>query len=239
MHDEYYIQEERGRKMRYRIIGNIVPAVECRLNKGEEIYTQSGGMSWMSEAIEYKSNIRGGILNGIGRIFRGESMFVTAYKSKIDDGMITFASNLPGSIKEFMITPEKDFICQKAAFLCAQSAVKSKICFSKKISAGLFGGEGLVLQRLYGSGIVFLEICGDACTFQLKDKESILVDSGCIVGFESTVDFDVRLVKGVKNMFFGGEGMFLSRLEGPGMICLQTQNIQEFSSRLQKNMVIQ
>lgn len=222
--------------MEYEIKGSIVPAVECILKKGEKMYTQTGGMVWMSEQIHYTSDVKGGILNGIGRKVRGESLFLTTYESKIDDGMITFGSSVPGSVKEVYINHGQDFICQKTSFLCAQPSVQSKICFTKRLAAGLFGGEGIILQRLYGEGVAFLEISGDVCTIDLGANDAILVDSGCLVGFESSVDFDIRMVKGIKNVMFGGEGLFLSRLQGPGLIYLQTQNIKEFASKLQANM---
>ncbi len=222
--------------MKYIITGSVVPAVKCHLKKGEQMYTQSGGMVCMGEHMTYHSKIQGGIANGIGRKFRGESLFLTTYESQRDDAMVVFGSTLPGSVKEIFIRPGQDFICQKTAFLCAQSSVRSKVCFMKRLSTGFLSGTGFILQHLYGTGVVFLEVSGDILSFYLQERESLYVNSGCLVGFDSSVDFAIERVKGIKNMVFGGEGLFFTKLTGPGNVYLQTQNIKEFANRLRGNM---
>lgn len=220
--------------MKFEIFGTTVPAVQCFLTKGEKVYTQSGGMTWMSGNIKYYSGIRNGLFNGIGRKFRGESFFLTTYEATKDNQVVAFGSTFPGTIKGIQLNSKKEFICQKSAFLCAENDVKSSVCFTKKIGAGIFGGEGMILQKLKGTGMAFLEIAGDVKEITLNSKEFLFVDSGCLVGFTSTVVFDVQMIKGFSNMFFAGEGLFLTKLTGPGIVYLQTQNIKEFLSNLEK-----
>ena len=217
--------------MDYRILGETLPVVEIRLMTGEAMYTQSGGMAWMSEGLTLDSNIKGGLMKGIGRMFTGESLFMATYTAVRPDCIIAFASTVPGRILPVDMS-RTSLICQKGAFLCAQPTVEVSTVFTKKISAGFFGGEGFILQQLKGSGMAFLEVDGDGVEKTLAPGEVMKVDTGNVFAFEPTVSYEIETIKGVKNMLFGGEGLFLTRLTGPGKIYMQTMNIAEFTGRI-------
>jgi uncharacterized protein (TIGR00266 family) len=226
--------------MKFRIVGTTVPAVEiCFDQAGEEMITQSGGMAWMSEGISLSSDTNGGIFAGLGRMFAGESMFMARYKAQKPGTTIAFASSVPGSIVPVKMedTPA-GLICQKGAFLCAQPTVKLEIAFSKKFSSGLFGGEGFVLERLSGTGTAFLEVDGDVVEKELKPGEVIKVDTGNVVAFQDGMPYEIETVQGLKNILFAGEGLFLTRITGPGKVILQTQNIRDFAGTLSKYLPI-
>jgi uncharacterized protein (TIGR00266 family) len=219
--------------MRYQVLGDTMPAVEVVFdNAGESMYTQSGGMAWMSEGIAMDSNMRGGLGKSIGRMFSGESLFMATYKAEKPGAMIAFASTVAGEILPVDIGACGGLICQKGAFLCAQESVNLSVTFTKKLSAGFFGGEGFILQDMSGTGMVFLEIDGNKIEKNLAPGEVIKVDTGNVVAFERSVKYEVETVKGLKNIFFGGEGLFLTKLTGPGKVVLQTQNFNEFAGRI-------
>lgn len=219
--------------MDYKIIGQTVPAVEITLNKGESIYTQSGAMTWMTSGISLETDTRGGIMKGLGRVFSGESLFLNTYTATEDNQEIAFGSTVPGGILDLKLTSNQPgLIVQKGSFLCAEPTVELKVAFRKKLGTGLFGGEGFILQDISGSGNVFLEVDGDQIVKELKPGEVIKVDTGNVVAFEKTVSYEIERVKGVKNILFGGEGLFITKLTGPGKIILQTQNFNDFASRI-------
>ena len=220
--------------MRYRIVGSIMPAVEMQLQAGESIYTQTGGMSWMSDGILMNTNARGGFMKGLGRMFTGESFFMTTYTSQRENAEIAFSSTVPGEILPLDLRKYGSMICQKGAFLCAQEQVTADAVFTKKLSSGLFGGEGFILQELRGNGMAFLEIDGNKVEKDLDPGEVIKVDTGNVVAFETSVSYDIEMVKGGMNMFLGGEGLFMTRLTGPGHVILQTQNFSEFVGRIKQ-----
>lgn len=217
--------------MNYEIIGNTVPAVEVTLNAGESMFTQSGGMIWQTQGITMTTNARGGLGRSLGRMFTGESIFMANYTSTVNGAKIAFGATCPGTIVPFDIS-RSELIVQKGAFLCAEQTVDLKATFTKKFTSGLFGGEGFILQRLYGSGMAFLEVDGDMVERTLAPGEVIKVDTGNVVAFETSVSYDVETVKGLGNIFFGGEGLFLTRLTGPGRVILQTQNFNDFAMRI-------
>lgn len=217
--------------MKYKILGTTVPAVELELSRGEEVFSQRGGLAWMTEGIEMSTNAKGGLLKGIGRVFAGESLFMATYKSHTDNAKITFASTVPGSIMAVDVS-SREFIIQKGAFLAAQTSVDLKTVFTKRLGAGVFGGEGIIIQSIKGNGHCFLEVDGDAVEMELSAGEVLKVDTGNVVAFESSVRYDIETVKGLGNIFFGGEGLFLTRLTGPGKIILQTQNFADFAGRI-------
>ena len=217
--------------MKYEIIGSTVPAVEVTLSKGESMFTQSGGMIWQSNGISMSTNARGGIARSLGRMFTGESIFMANYTADVEGAKIAFGSTVPGSVVPIDITTN-DIICQKGAFLCAEQTVDLKVAFTKRVSAGLFGGEGFILQRLYGTGMAFLEVDGDMVHRTLAPGEVLKVDTGNVVAFEPSVSYEIETVKGLGNIFFGGEGLFLTRLVGPGDVILQTQNFNDFAGRV-------
>lgn len=218
--------------MNYKIIGKTVPAVEVNLNKGESMYTQSGAMSWKTPGIKMETNTKGGIMKGLGRMLSGDSFFMNTYTAEQDNQTIAFASTVPGAIMSFDLTGTPGLIAQKGAFLCAEPNVNLKVALTKKFSAGLFGGEGFILQDISGSGNVFLEVDGDKVVKELQPGETIQVDTGNVVAFEKTVKYEIETVKGFGNIFFGGEGLFLTKLTGPGKVVLQTLNFNDFAGRI-------
>lgn len=219
--------------MQYRIIGDTMPAVEVLFDApGEAMYTQSGGMAWMSEGIAMDSNMKGGLGKSIGRMFSGESLFMATYRAERSGSMVAFASTVAGEVLSIDVGMSGGMICQKGAFLCAQETVNLNIAFTKKFSAGLFGGEGFILQDISGTGMVFLEIDGNRVEKNLAPGEVLKVDTGNVVAFERTVNYEIETVKGLKNIFLGGEGLFLTKLTGPGKVILQTQNFNEFAGRI-------
>lgn len=219
--------------MRYQVIGDTMPAVEMTFDQaGESMYTQSGGMAWMSEGVSMDSNMRGGLGKSLGRMFSGESIFMATYRAERPGASIAFASTVAGEVLPVDIGACGGLIAQKGAFLCAQNSVELSVAFTKKLSAGLFGGEGFILQDIHGTGMVFLEIDGNKVEKVLAPGEVLKVDTGNVVAFEKTVNYEIETVKGLKNIFFGGEGLFLTKLTGPGRVILQTQNFNEFAGRI-------
>lgn len=217
--------------MEYRILGDVLPAVEVRLRQGEAMCTQSGGMAWMSDGLQLDSNIKGGLMKGLGRMLSGDSLFLATYTAVRPEATIAFATTVPGKILPINVG-EQGLICQKGAFLCAQTSVDLKVVLTKKISGGFFGGEGFILQELGGDGMAFLEVDGDVVEKDLAPGEVIKVDTGNVFAFEKSVSYEIEMVKGVKNILFGGEGLFLTKLTGPGKVYIQTMNFAEFTGRI-------
>ena len=219
--------------MEYRVIGNTVPVVEIMLRNGETVYTQTGGMAYQTAGIEMKTNANGGVMRSLGRMFTGESIFMANYKAIQDGATVAFATTVPGAIIPIDLTNTPNgLIIQKGAFLCAESTVDLKVSFTKRVSAGLFGGEGFILQKATGNGKIFLEVDGDPIEKVLAPGEVLKVDTSNIVAFEPTVSYEIEMVKGLGNIFFGGEGLFLTKFVGPGRVILQSQNISDFAGRL-------
>ena len=219
--------------MEYKIIGQTVPAVEMTLRQGEVVYTQSGGMTYQTDGIQMKTNARGGVLKSLGRAFSGESIFMAHYTAEVDGAKIAFSATIPGSIVPVnMADLPNGLIIQKGSFLCAENTVSTQVTFTKKFSSGLFGGEGFILQKATGTGPLFLEVDGDMITMTLQPGETIKVDTGNVVAFENSVSYQIETVKGLGNIFLGGEGLFLTKLVGPGRVILQTQNFGDFVGRI-------
>ena len=219
--------------MEYKIVGQTVPVVEVKLNKGESMYTQSGGMAYQTEGIKMNTNARGGVMKSLGRMFSGESIFMANYTAETDGAMVAFASTVPGAVVPVDLRNlPGGLIMQKGAFLCAEQSVETSVAFTKKFSAGLFGGEGFILQKAQGNGTVFLEIDGDVIQKELAPGEVLKVDTGNVVAFESKVSYEIETVKGLGNIFLGGEGLFLTKLTGPGKIIIQSQNFNDFVGRI-------
>ena len=190
--------------MKTHIFGNDLPGVSITLDKGESVYTQSGGMAWMDEKIKMETNLKGGLMSGIGRLFSGESLFMATYTSTANDQEIVFASTFPGQILEFNLTHGEEWICQKSSFLVGVPSIRLNVEWTKKFSAGLFGGEGFILQRIHGEGKVFLETAGSVIKKDLKPGEVIKVDTGNVVAFNRSIRYEIETVKGFKNILFGG-----------------------------------
>lgn len=219
--------------MNYKLIGQTVPVVEMTLNQGETVYTQSGGMAYQTQGIEMSTNARGGVMQSLGRMFTGESIFMANYKASANGAIVAFASTVPGSIMPIDLSQMPEgMIMQKGAFLCAENDVNLSIAFTKRFASGLFGGEGFILQKAQGAGTVFLEVDGDAIVKDLQPGEVLKVDTGNVVAFQPSVKYEIETVKGLGNIFFGGEGLFLTKLVGPGRVILQSQNISDFAGRV-------
>jgi uncharacterized protein (TIGR00266 family) len=209
--------------MEYQIIGSTLQAVILELDPGETVYSESGGMAWMSSNIAMKTSGRGGGIGGaLLRAASGESLFLVEYTSQGGKGMVAFASDFPGKIIPINLGQGQQMICQKTAFLCAEKTVALEVHFRKRLGAGLFGGEGFILQKLTGPGVAFVCLDGEIMEYTLPTNQSLKVDTGHVAMYEPTVSFDVEMVKGFTNIMFGGEGLFLATLKGPGRVWLQT-----------------
>lgn len=211
--------------MKYTIVGEPLPAVICDVEAGETLITESGAMSWMTPNMKMETTSNGGIGKALGRMFSGDTLFQNRYTVQGGSGQIAFASSFPGSIKAFEIAPGKDMIVQKSAFLASESTVQLSVFFQKKAGAGFFGGEGFIMQKLSGQGTVFVEIDGYAVEYDLAAGQSMVVDTGYLAAMESTCSMEIVSVPGVKNMLFGGEGIFNTVVKGPGKILLQTMPV--------------
>lgn len=218
--------------MEYYITGEVMQTLDIRLRAGESVFTESGGMAWMTGDIEMTTDTRGGLLKGLGRSLAGESLFMTTYKCGSGSGMVVFTPESPGKILPFELAPGQSLICQKDAFMCASDTAKLEMHFRKRLGAGLFGGEGFILQKVTGPGMVFLEIAGEMRDYVLGSGQVMKVDPGHIALYEPTVDYDIQRVKGVKNILFGGEGLFLATLKGPGKIWLQSMPLSNLAGKL-------
>lgn len=217
--------------MKYDIIGGATPAVTCRLDPGEAMITQSGAMAWMSPNMDMQTSA-GGFGKAFGRLFSGESIFLNTYTPMGGSGSITFAASFPGSIRAVEITPDKPLIIQKSAFIAATSGVELSVHFQQKMRTGFFGGEGFIMQKLSGRGLAFIEIDGCGVDYDLRPGEQLIVDTGYLAMMDPTCDMDVRTVKGVKNVLFGGEGLFHTVITGPGHVVVQTMSVVEFTARI-------
>ncbi len=209
--------------MEYKIIGSTLQAVIIELDPGETIFSESGGMAWMSSNIVMNTSGRGGGLGGVlKRAVSGESLFLVEYTSQGSKGTVAFASDFPGKIVPIRLGQGQQMICQKTAFLCAEKTVGLDIHFRKRLGAGLFGGEGFIMQKLTGPGVAFVCLDGEIVEYTLEPNQMLKVDTGHVAMYEPSVGFDVEMLKGFTNIFFGGEGLFMATLQGPGRIWLQT-----------------
>jgi uncharacterized protein (TIGR00266 family) len=220
--------------MQYKIEGNVFPLLEIQLTQGESVFTESGGMAWMSQGIDMSTGTRGGLMAGIGRALAGESLFMVTYACKAQAGIVTFTPEAPGLILDMDLAPNQSLICQKDTFLCAEQSVQMEIHFSRRLGAGIFGGEGFVLQKITGPGKAFMAIPGDVIERNLAVGEKLLIDPGHIAMFEPSVNYDINMVKGLKNVIFAGEGFFLATLTGPGKVWLETMPIANLAAKIRK-----
>ena len=218
--------------MEYKIEGGSFPIVICTLNKGETMKDESGAMAFMTSDIKMETNTGGGILKGLGRALSGDSIFLSFFTAQSDNQQIAFASCTPGKIIPIRLNGSNTIIGQKNAFLAAQDSVNIDIYFKKKLGAGLFGGEGFILQKFTGEGMLFLEIDGEVIEHDLQPGKKLLVEQGHIAAMEETVDFDIQRIKGVKNMFLSGEGLFLATLTGPGKVWIQTMPLSKLAEAI-------
>ena len=208
--------------MKYNILGDPLPVVICEVEPGETLITENGAMSWMTPNMNMETTSGGGLGKMFGRMLSGESLFLNKYTAMGGKGQIAFASSFPGSIRAINIEPGKEIVTQKAAFLAAEDGVQLSTFFQKKLGAGLFGGEGFIMQKLSGQSTAFVEIDGHAVEYTLGPGQSMVVDTGYLAMMDATCSMEVVTVPGVKNMLLGGEGIFNTIVKGPGKIVLQT-----------------
>lgn len=217
--------------MKYDIVGSPLPVVICTLNAGEKMITEKGSMCWMTPNMQMETNA-GGIGKAFSKMFSGESMFQNIYTCMGTDGMIAFASSFPGAIIPFNITPGQDIIVQKSGFLASEAGVQLSIHFQKRLGAGFFGGEGFIMQRLSGMGTAFVEVDGAVVNYTLAPGQQMVIDTGYLLAMDPSVSMDIQQVPGLKNKFFGGEGLFNTIVTGPGRIWLQTMPISNVAASI-------
>ena len=208
--------------MRYTILGEPMPVVQCELDAGESMITERGSMVWMSPNMIMSTNARGGLGKVFGRMISGDSIFQNTYTAQGGPGMIAFASSFPGSIRAIDITPDKPIVVQKSGFLASEEGVELSLFFQKKAASGFFAGEGFIMQKLSGRGTAFVEIDGHCVEYNLRPGQQIIVDTGNLALCDASCSIDSQTVKGVSNVLFGGEGLFNTVVTGPGRVVLQT-----------------
>lgn len=223
--------------MKYEIQGGNFPVLVCTVEANETIITEGGGMSWMSPNMKMATTSNGGLGKMLGRMVTKESLFQNKYTAQGGVGTIAFASSLPGEIMPLDVTGGREYVCQKASFLASTEGVNLSTFFQKKFGAGLFGGEGFIMQKLSGNGTAFIEIDGSAIRYNLEAGQQLIVDTGHVVMMSSTCKMDIKTVKGVKNILFGGEGLFNTVVTGPGEVILQTMPVPKLASSLQPYIV--
>lgn len=218
----------------YQIFGDDMQMVEVELDPGEGVRAEAGAMMYMEAGIEMQTSTGGGLFKGFKRMITGESFFITTFlHNGSGKGHVAFGAPYPGKV----IPLELDklggqFLCQKDAFLCAAQGIEIEVAFTKRLGAGLFGGEGFILQRLEGDGMAFIHAGGTIIERQMVAGETLRVDTGCLVAFEPSVDYDIQFIGGFKNSLFGGEGLFLAKLTGPGLVYLQSLPFSRLADRV-------
>ncbi|HAZ91705.1 MAG TPA: TIGR00266 family protein [Eubacterium sp.] len=220
--------------MHYRIEGDSLPVLLVDLERGETIQCESGAMSWMDDEIQMNTEA-GGLGKMFGRAFTGESMFMNNYMA-VSPGEIAFASKFPGSIRAIEITPDKPIVVQKGAYLATFGDVQSEVFFQKKFTTGFFGGEGFLMRRFHGQGLLFLEVDGSAIEYDIPAGDCKIVDTGYLAAMDATCSMEVRTVKGIKNIFLGGEGLFNTVVKGPGHIICQSMPISKTATMMYSHM---
>ena len=216
--------------MEYQIKGGSFPVVACSLRAGEAMTCQAGAMTWMDSSIRMETQ-SGGLGKLFGRAMTGESMFQNRYVAD-SDGEIAFGASFPGEIRAVELSSGQAIIAQKGSFLASTEGINMEVFFQKKLSGGLFGGEGFIMQKISGNGTVFIEIGGGAEEYLLQAGERKIIDTGYLVMMDSTCSLDVQTVSGVTNVLFGGEGLFNTVITGPGRIVLQTMPDMSLAARI-------
>lgn len=218
--------------MQYQISGETLPVVICQLEAGEKMITEGGGMAWMSPNMLMETTTNGGFGKAFGRMLAGEKIFQNIYTAQGGTGLIAFASSFPGSVRAFPIEPGKEMIFQKSAFLAGEAGIQLSVFFNKKLGAGIFGGEGFILQKVSGHGIAFAEFDGHVVEYELQPGQQIIVDTGHLAAMTASCSMDIKSVPGVKNALFGGEGLFNTVITGPGHVWLQTMPISNVAASI-------
>ncbi|MEZ4862613.1 MAG: TIGR00266 family protein [Caldilineaceae bacterium] len=216
----------------YRIEGTLLPVLLINLAPDQRVYSSSGGMSWMAQNVEMETNSGGGIGKMFKRALSGESLFIVDYYTNQGTGEVAFAAEFPGKIIPLDLANGEQMIVQKDSFMCADKSVDLDMHFRRKLGSGLFGGEGFILQRLTGPGMAFVNFDGEIVEKTLAPGELLRVDTGHVAMFEPSVDFDVEVVRGFKNILLGGEGLFLATLRGPGKVWLQTMPMTKLANKI-------
>ena len=214
--------------MQYEIVGTTMPLVVVTLAAGEQIQCQAGAMKWMDADIQMRTTMHGGIGGFVKRSLMKESGFLNQYEARSDGSRIAFGHTFPGKIIPLRVETGS-FVCQKRSFLCAEPTVDLEIAIQQRLGTGFFGGEGFVMQRLQGAGQAFVEVDGEVIELLLEPGQSIKVETGAVAMFEDSVSMNIEMVKGISNVLFGGEGLFLTTLTGPGKVWLQTMSIQSLA----------
>ena len=217
--------------MQYQIQGQPYPVVVVTADPEETILCQKGAMAWMTPNMEMQTK-GGGLGKMFSRAFTGETMFQNHYTAKGGQGMIAFASAVPGEIMPIQITPQRSIIAQKSAFLASESTVNFELFFQKRIAGGFFGGEGFIMQKLHGTGMAFVEIDGYVVEYELQAGQQMLIDTGYLAAMSGSCTIDIQTVKGIGNVLFGGEGLFNTVVTGPGKIYLQTMPISNVAGAI-------
>ena len=214
--------------MQYNVEGGNLPVLKVILEAGEQIQCEAGAMSWMDEGIEMQTSA-----GGRGRMFTNESAFMNTYIAN-QSGEIAFSSKFPGSIRAVEITPGNGLVIQKGSYLASAGDLTNEVFFQKRLSTGFFGGEGFLMRKFTGTGIVFLEIDGSAHEYELPEGASKIIDTGYLAAMTESCSMEIRSVKGIKNMLFGGEGFFNTAVKGPGRIIIQSMPISSTAVELYK-----
>jgi uncharacterized protein (TIGR00266 family) len=220
-----------GRTMQYTISGTTMQTLSVDLQPGETVYSQTNCMCWMNDAIQMNTGTGGGFLAGIARAFSGGSLFITDFTAQAP-GHVAFAPRFPGTIMPVTLGPGQSVVCRKETFLVAEKSVALEIAFQQRLGAGFFGGEGFILQKVTGPGTVFLDLSGEVVERDLAPGERLLVHAGHVGALDPTVAFDIQMVRGFKNILFGGEGLFLATLTGPGHVALQSMPILNLAEEI-------
>lgn len=218
--------------MRYTITGDNLQFANVEIDPGEMVYAQAGAMAYMTGNVTMTARARGGLLKGLKRAVTGESFFVTEFTSAGGPGVIGFSGDAPGKIMAIDLRGGRQFLLQKSAFLLGEASVDLDIAFQQKLGAMLFGGEGLIIQKATGEGTVFINACGDLVERALGPGEMIRVSTAHVVGWEQSVAYDIASVPGIKTALFGGEGLFVTTLRGPGKVILQSMTLQQLAHSL-------
>ncbi len=218
--------------MDYKITGDVMQALQITLRQGEEVFAEAGSMLYMDNGIELQARMQGGVMKGLMRKFlAGESMFMSIFRCHGSAGKMALANPIAGRIFPLELRGNT-VLAERNAFLCGIGNIDLSIAFTKRFGAGLFGGEGFILQKLSGQGLVFLQAGGTMINFDLAPGETLRVDTGCIVSMDESVRYDIQFVGGFKNALFGGEGLFYATLTGPGHVTLQTLPFSRLASRV-------
>ena len=218
--------------IKYEIEGGSLPVLICYPEDGETLCTQSGAMSWMSPNMQMATNSGGGIKKALGRFFAGESLFMNEYTARGGQGLIAFGAALPGKIIPYHVTPGNGIIIQKSGFLAMEKGLDLSIHFQKRFGSGFFGGEGFILQKVSGDGLVFIEIDGYCKEYDLQAGEKLIVDTGYLAAMTESCSMEIQSVSGIKNALFGGEGIFNTVITGPGKVYVQSMPAVSMAHRI-------